>query len=51
MAINNETRYLFYWPYKAGIGNTLTAMSDVLLLSIYTGRKFMCACPFHIIYP
>lgn len=51
MAINNETRYLFYWPYKAGIGNTLTAMSDVLLLSIYTGRKFMRACPFHIIIP
>ena len=45
MTINNETRYLFYWPYKAGIGNTLTAMSDVLLLSIYTGRKFMCSFP------
>ena len=39
--MDDSTQYLFYWPFKAGIGNTLSALSEVMLLAMYTGRKFL----------
>ena len=41
IALDENTQYLFYWPFKAGIGNTLSALSEVMLLAMYTGRKFL----------
>ena len=42
IGIDDNTKYILYWPFKAGIGNTLSAMSEVMLLAMYTGRKFLC---------
>ena len=41
IVMDDSTQYLFYWPFKAGIGNTLSALSEVMLLAMYTGRKFL----------
>lgn len=35
-----EDQYVVYTPTKAGLGNTMAAMSEALLLAIYTKRNF-----------
>ena len=41
MTINEDTRYIVYWPPQAGIGNTISFLGCALLLSLYTNRKFL----------
>ena len=37
---DSEHKYVVYSPTKAGLGNTLAAMSEALLLAIYSKRNF-----------
>ena len=36
----SDHKYVVYCPTKAGLGNTLAAMSEALLLAIYSKRNF-----------
>ena len=39
-AQESNNKYIVYSPTKAGLGNTLAAMSEALLLAIYSKRNF-----------
>lgn len=36
-----SSKVLIYYPRKAGLGNTVTALADVLLLAIASNRRFL----------
>ena len=34
--------YVIYYPIKAGLGNSIQAIAEAVLVSILTGRHFYC---------
>ena len=38
---SREAKYVVYWPPMAGLGNTVSFLGCALLLSMYSGRRFL----------
>lgn len=44
----DSSKYIVFFPNKAGLGNTLSAWSEALLLAMYSQRFFQCTLIFII---
>lgn len=44
MGKDPSSKVLVYYPRTAGLGNTVTALADVLLLAIASNRRFLGNC-------